>query len=140
MEDIIFLLGFCPIILSCRASCSWNPWQEVFHGNLYTVLSLCDFLRKERPQLPSRAWAACDHKIQVSLTQAGERMALSRTCVYHQSQHSVAFCQHENGQGIWEIRKKTCFQMWHGVLEAEGWRGKACIEMRVGYWASLFYF
>lgn len=60
---------------------SWHATQEAFHGNPAVSSLSVDFLRKERPQMPSAALAACDHKTRVSLTQGRERMERGRTCV-----------------------------------------------------------
>lgn len=73
-----------------------------------------DFLRKERPQMPSGAWAACGHKILVSLTQAGERMVLGRTRVHPPNPVLSGFLPAGEWTRHLGDEKKLCFQSWMG--------------------------
>lgn len=68
----------CPVTEEER---SWNPKQEAFYGNPAVSSLPVDFLRKGRPQMPSGAWAACDHKTRVSLTQGRRERRGQNMCL-----------------------------------------------------------
>lgn len=82
MGDIIFLLGFCPIILSRLQSCIGNPWQEVFCGNSYTVLCLHGLSQKREASDALRSMSCLwSQDPGITYTGRGESGAQQNTCL-----------------------------------------------------------
>lgn len=80
--DTVFLLGFCQILLSPRGNCIWNPWQRLFHGNPYTVLSLHGLSQKreasDAPRSMSCLWS---QGLGITLHRRGENGAQQNMCL-----------------------------------------------------------
>lgn len=74
--DTTFLLGPPFVLLQRRGRAG------ILRKKNPAVSSLSvDFLRKGRPQMPSAAWADCDHKTRVSLTQGRREWRGQNMCL-----------------------------------------------------------
>lgn len=88
--------SICPVTEEER---NRNPTQEAFHGNPAVSSLSVDFLRKGRPQMPSGAWAACDHKTRVSLTQ-GRREWRGQNMCLPACPSALSLSERQNGASI----------------------------------------